>query len=830
MKDDEKSKGQLIKELTELRQRVAELEKSETARKRVEEARKQVEKEKLKAHRQLSDIIEFLPDATFVIDENKVVIAWNRAIEEMTGVRKEEVIGKGDYAYAVPFYGVARPILIDLTFLSDGEIESKYDYVKKEGDALVAETFIPSLYKGKGAFLWGSASRLYDPEGNVVGAIESIRDISTLKRAEKALSEEKERLDVTLRSIGDGVIVTDTKGTVTALNPVAEELTGWGNEEAAGRLLTEVFHIINEKTREVCEKPVEKVMEKGLVVGLANHTALIARDGTERMIADSGAPIQDKDGNIIGVVLVFRDVTEEKQAEDALRETRDHLENLISYANAPIIVWDPDSKISRFNHAFEHLTGYTASEVIGQELKMLFPEASRDESLNKIARTLSGEYWESVGIPILRKDGEVRIALWNSANIYAEDGKTLLATIAQGQDITERNRAEEALQESKGKFRLLSEQSLMGIIIVQDYVFKYANQALSDILEYSIEEMLNWKPKEYAKIIHPDDLAFVMEQARKKQLGEEDIVAHYEWRAVTKTGKVKWIEIYSKTISFEGETADLVTMIDITERKQAEEERERLLRELEAKTKELEQIVYVTSHDLRSPLVNVQGFSKELEQSIKELSAALQSADIPAAVKDEVSPILDENVPEALRYIHTSTTKMDLLLSGLLRLSRLGRAALTIEKLDMTKLMSEIAGAFEFQLKEKDAGLVIDTLPPCQGDKMQINQVFSNLLDNALKYLDPNRQGVIKISGELEDGQSVYCVEDNGVGIAPDHQAKIFEIFNQLDPSTSSGEGLGLAIVQKILERHNGKIWLESEPGKGSKFFVALPTDKPRNK
>jgi len=138
--------------------------------------------------------------------------------------------------------------------------------------------------------------------------------------------------------------------------------------------------------------------------------------------------------------------TARKQAEQALRETHDYLENLFNYANAPIIVWNPEFKITRFNHAFEHLTGYTADEVIGQELRMLFPEASREESLSKIARALSGEYWESVGIPILCKDGETRLALWNSANIYAEDSTTLLATIAQGVDITAHKRAEERIE------------------------------------------------------------------------------------------------------------------------------------------------------------------------------------------------------------------------------------------------------------------------------------------------------------------------------------------------------------------------------------------------
>jgi len=147
------------------------------------------------------------------------------------------------------------------------------------------------------------------------------------------------------------------------------------------------------------------------------------------------------------------DVTARKQAEETLRETRNYLEKLLDYANAPIIVWDSESRITRFNNAFEHLTGYAAQEVVGRKLEMLFPEASREESLSKIARSASGEYWQSLEISILRKDGDIRIALWNSANILDRDGTTLVATIAQGQDITDRKQAEEGLAASYEKLR-----------------------------------------------------------------------------------------------------------------------------------------------------------------------------------------------------------------------------------------------------------------------------------------------------------------------------------------------------------------------------------------
>lgn len=148
----------------------------------------------------------------------------------------------------------------------------------------------------------------------------------------------------------------------------------------------------------------------------------------------------------IAVAYVIGLISEKRaKGEKELRETRDYLDSLVRYASAPIIVWDPSFKITRFNRAFEHLTGYTASEVIGKELGMLFPEENKDELLNIINRTLSGEHWESVEIPILCKDGSIRIALWNSANIYKENGTPILATIAQGIDITERRQAQEAL-------------------------------------------------------------------------------------------------------------------------------------------------------------------------------------------------------------------------------------------------------------------------------------------------------------------------------------------------------------------------------------------------
>lgn len=268
---------------------------------------------------------------------------------------------------------------------------------------------------------------------------------------------------------------------------------------------------------------------------------------------------------------------------------------------------------------------------------------------------------------------------------------------------------------------------------------------------------------------------------------------------------------------------------DITQRKLQEEELQRIAAELAEKNKELEAIVYTVSHDLRSPLVNVQGFGKQLNRACEAIRAAVTAAGGGAVAPEKLAPPLDVQIPQALRFINAGVNKMETLLSGLLRYSRLGRVALTIRPLNMNGLLAEILAATRFQLDEAGAEVrVAEDLPACLGDNVQTSQVFGNLLDNALKYRAPARPLRVSVTGRITGGNAIYAVADNGVGIAPEHQAKVFEIFHRLDPDATSGEGLGLTIAQRVLERQKGKIWVESRTGEGSTFFVSLPAVDPR--
>lgn len=252
---------------------------------------------------------------------------------------------------------------------------------------------------------------------------------------------------------------------------------------------------------------------------------------------------------------------------------------------------------------------------------------------------------------------------------------------------------------------------------------------------------------------------------------------------------------------------------------------ELLNEELENKTTEMEQLLYVSSHDLRSPLINIQGFSYEIKKSYDNLTRIINEETEVENIKKRSEIIINNEIPEFINYISLSVFKMNVLISGLLKLSRLGRLVLNPKIIKMNKLVSEVLSFFEYRIKNNKIIVSLSKLPDCYADENSINQVFSNLIDNAIKFGDSKRPLEINISGFKDDNYAVYCVSDNGIGIDKKQQQKIFEVFQKID-NKSSGDGLGLSIVYKILEKQNGKIWVESEIGFGSKFFVSLPLTK----
>ena len=348
----------------------------------------------------------------------------------------------------------------------------------------------------------------------------------------------------------------------------------------------------------------------------------------------------------------------------------------------------------------------------------------------------------------------------------------------------------------------------------------YVNDKFCVISQYAREELLGQDHRIINSGTHSKEFfRKIWETIGRGQVWRGEI------RNRAKDGSLYWVEttIYP-FLNEAGKPIQYVAIrTDITKRKADEEELVRIAAELAEKNKELEAIVYTVSHDLRSPLVNVQGFGKQLNRACEAIAAAVAAANggpVPAAALHQPLTVA---IPQSLRFINAGVSKMETLLAGLLRYSRLGRVALSIRPLNLNGLFADIIAAMKFQLDEANAEIHVDPLPTCLADNAQTSQVFANLLDNAIKYRHPARPLRIAIRGRICDGQAIYEVVDNGIGIAPEHQAKVFEIFHRLNPDATGGEGLGLTIAQRVLERQHGKISVEATPGGGSTFIVSLP-------
>jgi len=418
-----------------------------------------------------------------------------------------------------------------------------------------------------------------------------------------------------------------------------------------------------------------------------------------------------------------------------------------------ICVIDKDYNVLLVNKAYSNLVGISEHESEGKKCYETFNNEICRTPDCPMKRILDGEKHIEHEIEIRRDDG-IRICCAMTAVPFHSSDREFVGIVEDFRDITRYSRikkgkirAQTALAIAKTSAETI--RSIMDAVVIAMVVTDLEGRIIR--FNRGFTETFGWDEqviKELpTKFISRADAPKVMKGM--SECIRNGYVRNLECSATTEDGREITVLIdFTLMRNSRGEPKGMIgVMRDITERKRAEEARERLSHELLDKNKELEQVVYVASHDLRSPLVNIQGFSKELERAFEQLRSVIHREDTPSSIREELALLLEEDIPEAFRYIYTSTSKMDSLLSGLLRLSRMGRLTLAIKELDMNNLISNVIATFEFQAKQAGATLYVDELPSCRGDEAQINQVFSNLLDNALKYLDPERAGIIRISG-----------------------------------------------------------------------------------
>lgn len=413
--------------------KTAELKKELSLRTSSEQSLKQSE-------RQLAEIIDFLPDATLVIDRSGKVIAWNRAMEEMTGVPAEQMLGKGDYEYAIPFYGIRRPILVDLALIPNEQIEREYYHIiQKMGDIIVAETDLPSP-QGKIVTLWGKATPLYNEKNEKMGAIESIRDVTDRKRAEQQIADHSRFLTTLIDTLPVPLFYKDVYGKYLGCNLQFEEYIGIPRGELIGKT---VYDISPNDLADRYQKADQELYDNP---GPQNYeTQVVFANGSRHDVIFYKAPFFNQDGTVSGLIGTFLDITDRKTAECALEDAKEFAENVIETANAIIVGLDQQGNITIFNNEAERVTGYSRVEMLTRNwFKTVVPADRFPFVHEEFGRLMTGgmpKYFEN---PILTKNGEVRYISWKNNEIRKQE--QVIGTISFGIDITERKIAEDELR------------------------------------------------------------------------------------------------------------------------------------------------------------------------------------------------------------------------------------------------------------------------------------------------------------------------------------------------------------------------------------------------
>ncbi|HWS01957.1 MAG TPA: PAS domain S-box protein, partial [Gammaproteobacteria bacterium] len=369
-----------------------------------------------------------------------------------------------------------------LVFKASRGIEDIYEltYICKDGSRFPAIVSVTALRDDQGAIIGylligtdNTARKQVEAERQHLLEVQEATN-TQLQQANHTLQISEEKLAVTLHSIGDAVIATDAEGRVTLLNPLAQKLTGWTHAQAAGHPVEEVFHIINQETRKPSTIPVMDTLAHGTTQGMANHTILIARDGSECAIADSCAPIRDRDARVIGAVLVFRDVTGEYAAQQALHDQQFYTRSLIESSIDAIMTTDPDGMITDVNQQMEALTGCMRDELIGAPFKNHFTDPERAEAGIKLV--LSEKKVRDYELTTCAKDGKETVVSYNAATFYNADGK-LQGVFAAARDVTERKRLDQVLQDKNTELESAR------------FVAEKANLAKSDFLSSMSHEL-----------------------------------------------------------------------------------------------------------------------------------------------------------------------------------------------------------------------------------------------------------------------------------------------------------------------------------------------------
>ena len=741
----------------------------------------------LEGEMRLNGIINSAMDAIITVDEQQTIVLFNPAAEKMFGHAAAEVVGQ------------PLEVCIPERFRRSHEQHHRafYDTGISQRQMGDLGTVFGLRANGEEFPIEASISRVGPGGRNLLTAI--LRDVAERVQTEADLHRQAELFDQAY----DATFVWDWGGAITFWNRGAERLYGYSRAEAVGKVSQQLLHTRTVDTYVPFAVPLK---EDGQWEGELEH---LTRDG-RRMTVDSRMALV-RDRQHWYVLETTRDITSRKRAESALQESEERLRLFVEYAPAALAMFDHEMRYLQVSRRWLADYGLGNRDVRGLSHYELFPEIpARWREVHR--RGLAGEVLREESDRFERADGDARWIRWEVRPWHETKGD-IGGIVIFTEDITEHKRAEEALRENHARLKKVLEVETVGVMFwdLTSGRLVEANDTFLNLMGYSRSDVetceLTWQkftPPEYLEV----------SRAELRKFAASGRVGPYEKEYFRKDGTRQWLLFAGSSL---GGNSCVEFCVDISDRKAAEQEIRRLnadlerrveqrTAELQAANKELESFSYSVAHDLRAPLRAVDGFSN--------------------ALLEDYGPQLPAEAKKYLDTIRTGAQRMGWLIDDLLAFSRLNRQGMTRQHVDMEMLVRSALEDVVPEGKQANIEIVNGNLPSAQGDPSLLRQVWANLLSNAIKYSRHAQQARIEIGSLAEGNKNVYYVRDNGAGFDMKYADKLFGVFQRLHRQEEfEGTGIGLAIVQRVIHRHGGRVWAEAKVNEGATFYFTLESE-----
>jgi len=735
------------------------------------------------------ELLERLPVPMFVKARDGRYLGVNKAWEEMFGMPAASFVGK-DVRDLYP----RHPEIAELHAARDREL-----WEQPGAQSYPTQIVTPDGRRRDTIYYKATFPAQGEPEG-LVGAI---FDVTARARAESALRESEERFRAVVDSANEGMLIYDRALNIIAGNRAAERIIGLPLAQLIGKPgFVSVLPCVRADGTPLpeAERPTRATVRSGQAQSDLRIGIQRAGGAVTWLSVNTAFLRRVDDTDYYGLVSTITDVTEQTNAAARLKESEARFRRTFELAGSGMAHIGMDRRFIRVNRRLCDILGYREEEM----LKLTGRQISHPDDLdiiNEQRPALHAGEISAVRLEkrYLRKDGAV---VWVKFSMTVErdaDGKPLYE-IAVYDDITVQRDTEARLKESEARFRQTFELAASGMCHVVDGRFVRVNRSLCEILGYRAKELLGRHVKD---VSHPEDRDVTDADLARIRAGELD-QARFEKRYLRRDGSVVWCDLAIAQVRdvFGMPLYEIAVFDDITERKKSEAALQAAHEELKRSNAELEQFAYVASHDLQEPLRMVASYTQLLGRRYEAK--------------------LDQDAREFMSFIVDGATRMKQLIEDLLAYSRVGTKGQEFKPVALEAPLRRALFNLRAGIEEAGAAVTYDPLPTVHGDEVQLGQLLQNLVGNALKF---RSNSVPRIHIGVSEKNSEYQIEvrDNGIGIEPQYFERIFMVFQRLhNKGEYPGTGIGLAICKKVVERHGGRIWVESRAGDGSSFYFTL--------